>query len=131
MPAPAAPTKCTAFLYLNDESGQMGTTQKAVLVVELQRSFNYPASGGTLIVSYRRTYAFASGYVETTTGYLEPADPLVTNGLVETQTLGLSPYCISVQYENGAGEFITTLQTSNVQIPNQATVDLSTLLTTG
>lgn len=126
---PTPPNKCIAFLNLADESGLIGSQNGALLVVELQSSFVY---GGYIVSPFRRTYAFnSSGLVQTTSMFLTPSDPSVTDGLVETQSLGIAPYRISVQYQDGAGEIITNLQTSNIQIPNQATVDLSTLLNVG
>lgn len=128
-PQPGEPNRCVAFINLNDELGQIGSVESAVLVVELEKSFLY---GSRIITPFRRTFAFnQSGYAETTSLFLQPSDPTAFDGLVETQSLGISPYKIGVQYSDGTGAFITALTTSNIQIPNQLSVDLSTLLVLG
>jgi hypothetical protein len=128
-PSPTSPSRCIAYLYLQDVSGDIGSLDNAVLVVNLEQSFKY---GNLVIAPFRRTFAFnQSGLAETTAATVTPSDPTVVDGLVETQSINISPYQIGVQYQNGSGEFVTMLTTSNIQIPNQANVDLSTLLSTG
>jgi hypothetical protein len=128
-PSPTVPSRCIGYLYLSDSIGDIGSLDNAVLVVELEESFVY---GNVIIAPFTRKFAFSqAGLAETTAATLVPPDATAVDGIVQTATLNLSPYKIGVQYQNGAGEFITALTTSNIQIPNTASVDLSTLLVTG
>lgn len=125
----AQPNRCIGYMNLNDVIGEIGSLHQAVLVVELQSSFLY---GQRIISPFKRTFAFdESGYVETTAAFLSPSDATAFDGIVETASLDLSPYRIGVQYTDGSGEFISALTTSNLQIPDQFSVDLTTLLVTG
>jgi len=124
-PAPAEPAKCIVYSYINDMMGIIDSGDSALLTVENSTPFKY---GDRIIGPFKRVFAFdADGYCETTQSYLTPSDPLTTDGIVETETVNLSPYTFTISYRNSNGRRVT-ISTENVQIPNQVSVDLTDLM---
>ena len=121
-PAPADPSRCVLFGFLNDMIGLIkDTPQQAKLIVETFSVFNY---GDRMIGPYRRVFRFnANGYVETTPAYLETADATAEDGLVETETLSLTPYKLTVQYRNSDGKLVT-FGVDGIEVPNQVSKNL-------
>lgn len=128
---PDDPNRCIAYAFLNDMIGLLTPTQTALLIVELptDQGFIY---GDRFIAPYIRKFAVNSnGYVETTDAYLQTPDTTASNaGIVETETLDLSPYKFTIQYTNSDGNQVN-LTTEGVQIPNQVSVNLVELLSLG
>lgn len=126
-PSPTDPNRCVGYAFLNDLIGELTPTENTLLIVELTEGFVY---GDRIIAPFIRKFAAdSSGYVETTSGYLQTEDSTASpNGIVESETNDVSPYKITIQYTNGDGNQVN-LVTDGIQIPNQLSVNLATLLT--
>lgn len=124
-PVVAEPARCIVYAFLNDFIALLGTNSGTTLIVELTTPFVY---GSRIIAAYTRVFTVnAIGYVQTTPAYLETAESTAFDGIVETQTLNLSPYKFTIAYTSN-GEAKTLVQ-QNVQVPNALSVNLATLLT--
>ncbi len=122
----AEPNRCIVFAFLNDMLGIVGSDDSAVLIVELLRPFEH---GERIILPFKRTFVFtALGYVESGPDFLLEADSNAGPGLIETESVGLSPYILTLQYINDSGRRVK-YKFKNVQIPNGISVNLVDLVT--
>lgn len=120
-PPVAEPSRCALFLFLNDVIGMIGSQFEAELVVTNNIAFKY---GDRMVAPFSRTFSFdADGYVETDASYLKTADATAQEGIVETESLAISPYTLTINYklEDGTEQSITT---EDIQVPNQVSKNI-------
>lgn len=127
-PVVGEPSRCLVYAFLNDIIGLLGPQAKTTLTVELKQSFVY---GSRIIAAYTRIFTVdVDGYTETTAAYLKTPDATAFDGIVESQTNSLSPYKFTISYTSGdLNKTPLTIVQDNVQVPNQISVNLATLLT--
>jgi len=123
-PFPTLPNQCIVFNFLKDMIGAIGSVEKAVLVVSSTQEFKY---GAFMIAPFQRIFAYdANGYVETTVLFLQKPDVSASDGVVETQSLGIHPYTFEIRY-NVPGLKPVSIKTTAIQVPNQLSQNLVNL----
>lgn len=122
---PSQPNKCILYGFLNDHVGLISSSREARLEIELASGFKY---GDRIIGPFKRVFEYnANGYVETTNSYLQEDDANATDGIVETESIELSPYFMSIQYRDLQGKLVK-VEKQNVQVPDLLTANLADLL---
>jgi hypothetical protein len=122
---PDEPNRCVVYCFLSDLIGKITSAQNAKLIFQTTQEFKY---GERMIAPFTREFSFdEDGYVETTPEYLTNSDDTALDGIVETESLSISPYTISIQYKDGTETI--TLSNSSKEVPNQANENLVNLWT--
>lgn len=121
----AEPNRCVVYAFLNDLMGIVGAEDSAVMILELPKPFEH---GDRIILPFKRTFVFTTlGYVESSPSFLNEEDADAGEGIIETESVNLSPYTITLQYLNDANRR-TRYRFKNVQIPNVLSVNLVDLV---
>lgn len=121
---PSEPTKCVVTGFLTDIVGRpIDTTNTEAKMIVENKSFEHE---NYVIPAKKRIFLFdPDGRIETKKGFLETPDADADDGLIESSSVSVAAYTISIQYKDGLQE--KQFRYTDVVMPNTTAATLISL----